>query len=396
MTARDAERIIGNLRYGIPPLGYLERFTVGRQSEIERLLGHLLQKWESALLIKSNYGSGKSHLLRLLREKALSEGFAVSFVSLDAQNGVNFGKMDSMMGAILRELEMPREGSGKGLGDTFDFVLAAAERTRASGENGQYWRDVTDGWKWDYTEELASPPLFIGLRAWATGEPEAREQVLDWFYEPENYRTQRRRLYNQLIRNLRNHFRDRRSEQQFYDDELFAFHTNGFQRCWETLDGLEGLLQAAGLKGLVILFDEFEDVLTNLRSFRQQEDAFWNLFLFLAGKRFSGKTYYAVTPDFADKCKALLMKKGRSDYDYEQFDRLPMFGMSPLDEKELNELGTRIADAHGCAYNYDPALVDRTTIWALVARIARTPMQDRSRYAIKEIVRLLDQIMEER
>ena len=218
----------------------------------------------------------------------------------------------------------------------------------------------------------------------------------DWFYEPENYRTQQRRLYNRLVRYLRGHFRDRRSEQQFYDDELFAFHTNGFQRCWETLDGLQGLLQAAGLKGLVMLFDEFEDVLTNLRSFRQQEDAFWNLFLFFAGKRFSGKTYYAVTPAFAEKCKSVLMKKGRLDYDYEQFDRLPMFGMSPLDETELYELGLRIVDAHALAYHYDPALVDRKAMRSLITRVARTPVQDRSRHAIKEVVGLLDQIMEER
>ena len=154
MTRMDAERIIGNLRIGIPPVGHLERFTVGRQSEIARLLGDLRQDRASALLIKSNYGSGKSHLLRLLREKALGEGFAVSLVSRDAQNGVNFGKMDSMMGAILRELEVPGDRSEKGLGGTFDFLHAASERARVSGENSEYWRDVTDNWKWDYTEEL--------------------------------------------------------------------------------------------------------------------------------------------------------------------------------------------------------------------------------------------------
>ena len=36
------------------------------------------------------------------------------------------------------------------------------------------------------------------------------------------------------------------------------------------------------------------------------------------------------------------MKKGRLDYDYEQFDRLPMFGMSPLDETELYELACEL------------------------------------------------------
>ena len=54
----------------------------------------------------------------------------------------------------------------------------------------------------------------------------------------------------------------------------------------------KGYYRPPGLRGCM-LFDEFEDVLTNLRSFRQQEDAFSDLFLFFAGKRFSGKP---ITP----------------------------------------------------------------------------------------------------
>ena len=58
------------------------------------------------------------------------------------------------------------------------------------------------------------------------------------------------------------------------------------------------MCSAAGLKGMVILFDEFEDVLTNINNINHKEAAFGNLFRFVSGDPFTGKTFYAVTPSF--------------------------------------------------------------------------------------------------
>ena len=67
------------------------------------------------LLVQGNSGSGKSHLLRYIRDHALSERYAVSFVTLDAKSGVRFNRMDQIMGAILRNIEIPPHLGPQGL-----------------------------------------------------------------------------------------------------------------------------------------------------------------------------------------------------------------------------------------------------------------------------------------
>jgi chromosomal replication initiation ATPase DnaA len=68
MESRQAQRVIESLRQGIPPEGHIRRFTVGRKSEIARLTTRLDKSESGALLLKANYGSGKTHLLRFIRE----------------------------------------------------------------------------------------------------------------------------------------------------------------------------------------------------------------------------------------------------------------------------------------------------------------------------------------
>jgi len=114
LTPIQAERALEDLRKGIPPTGLLEHFTVGRKTEIQWLDDHLVDDESYSLLLKANYGSGKSHLLQLIREKALNAGFAVSLVVLDAKSGVRFNRMDQIFGRILRNLEIEFEDGTTG------------------------------------------------------------------------------------------------------------------------------------------------------------------------------------------------------------------------------------------------------------------------------------------
>src|SRR5258708_73029 len=102
LTIPEAQHIVESLRKGIPPYGYIRHFTVGRESEIRQLSDRLQRSKPGVLLLKANYGSGKTHLLRFVRESALEAGYAVSFVELDAKSGVRFNKMDQILGAIWR------------------------------------------------------------------------------------------------------------------------------------------------------------------------------------------------------------------------------------------------------------------------------------------------------
>ena len=150
MNERQALKAVEELRKGIPPLGLIEHFTVGRKSEISELQQHLEKTDATVLLLKANDGSGKSHLLRLIREKALELRYAVSYVALDAKSGVRFNRMDQILGAILRTVEVPGNGSVAGVRGLFDFLGETIEKAR-SGSRSKFWANLTNEWEWDFS-----------------------------------------------------------------------------------------------------------------------------------------------------------------------------------------------------------------------------------------------------
>lgn len=176
---------------------------------------------------------------------------------------------------------------------------------------------------------------------------------------------------------------------------LSVFDVQGYAQCWAGLRDMLRLAKACEYSGFVILFDEYEDVVTNLTNVAHQESAFWNLFQFYSGKSFPGMTFYAVTPEFANKCKLKLLLKGRFDFDYDLFDRIPTFQMSPLETGELCELAEKIAQSHGVAYQWQPfEAMDRDDLMRIVHESENDPIQDRARQTIRRIVMCLDAQLE--
>lgn len=391
MDSSSAQRVIESLRKGIPPDGFVRHFTIGRTTEIDRLSGFLSDGDGSVLLLNANYGSGKTHLLRFIREEALDRNYIVSLVSLDAKSAVRFNRMDQIFGAVTRNIETPENPTCKGIRPFFDRISQLVVNQKG----GHFWKELSNNWKWDYSETLESPAIFVAIRAWATGNSEAVDKVEDFLYHPWVYRSQRKPLYIELVENLRRHFRDPRPDWMFYRDEVFWFHTQGHAQSWSGLRDLDRLAQAAGYSGLIILFDEFEDVITNIRNIAHQEAAFWNLFHFYSGNYFPGKTFYAVTPEFVEKCKGLLLERGRWDFDFSRFDSLPRFEMSPLRLDDLLALSDRIALVHGEAYNWDTTPIrNGKRLHDVIQKANAIQIQDRTRHAITTVVKHLDTLFQ--
>jgi hypothetical protein len=394
-----AERIVEQLRYGVPPPEHVRAFTVGRGAQLRALeesLGQPSDGKGSALLVKANYGSGKSHLLKVVREMALQAGYAVSLVVIDAQGGVRFNRMDTIFGAICRELEVANQPE-KGIGALFD-AFANIASSGMPRELQRIRERISSNGKWDLSDFLKSPALYVALRAWVrSGTQDVRDLVSDWFENPANYRGQRKRLYSGLVENLRGSFRDTRREWQFYADEVFAFHTGGHRQAWDALADFHTLALAAGLRGFVLLFDEFEDVIQNLNRRNLQEAAFLNLFRFFDGDRFPGMSYFAVTPDFVAKCKTELLQRGVYDFDYRRFDHLPFFEMEPIQRREFADLARRIRTVYGTAYDTEAErLVSDRNLDRVVDDLWTVRSPDRVRRAIQGVVKSLDDGLDER
>jgi hypothetical protein len=364
--------------------------TVGRQSEIARLESQLTGPDGTVLLVSANYGSGKTHLLRLVRELALAAGFVVSLVTLDANSAIRFNRMDQIFGALCRNLEIPNRPGEKGIRPFFRWL---EDQAGARGQSA-FWKELSNDWRWRLSDTLESRALFIALRAWIMGTRDTEDLVEDWLYQPWVYRTQRKKLYLELVDGLSSRFRDPRSESVFYAQDVFALHTQDYYQSWAALRDLHTLSSTGGFKGLVLLFDEFEDILTNLHNVAYQESAFRNLFQFYSGKLYPGKTFYAVTPAFVQKCKYRLHDKERWDFDYERFDELPTFEMSPLETVHLMELAGRIVAVHELAYGWESSRALGTVrLTEIVHTAARAQIQDRTRFAITSVVSELDRLM---
>lgn len=396
MTPGQALRAIEDLRKGIPPEGFVRHFTVGRKSEISALKQHLDEGTTTALLLKANWGSGKSHLLKFIRESALEAGYVVSWVTLAAKSGVRFNRMDQVYGYACRGLEVPNAPGAKGLRPFLDCVCQHIAEAKGNGGGGKLWTKLSSGGKWDFSDELQSPGFYIGLRAWATGVPEAQDLVENWFYNSQDFRGQRKVLYTGLVDGLRQYFRDPRKDWQFYADSVFVFLDQDYQQSWGALRDIHKLSVACGFRGLVILFDEYEDVITNLTHINHKEKAFWNLFEFYSGKKFDGMSMFAVTPEFAHKCKQVLLERDRWDYDYHRFETLPTFEMSPLKVSELEELAQRIMDTHALAYDWNPTRrITAAALHTIVSKAAAVTVEDRARHTITEVVKALDRRYDE-
>jgi hypothetical protein len=391
-----AEQIVERLRYGIPPSGHVRTFTVGREDQLTQLQASLSRGTDNpgALLLRANYGAGKSHLLRVTREIALELGYAVSLVEVNAQEGVRFNRMDTILGAVCRQIEVGADPDGRGIGQLFDRFCGTVS-ARELLPVRQSREAISANGKWDYSEALASPGMFVALRAWALAGDGSRELISDWLANPVNYRGQRKLLYRNLVEPIRTKARDPRAEWQFYADEVFLFHVAGHRHAWDALADLDLIAKASGLRGMILLFDEFEDVIQNLNRRDYQESAFMNLFRFFGGQRFPGMAYFAVTPDFVRKCKEELLSRGSWDFDYERFDNLPAFELESLTSSDGYQLAERIREVHGRAYGWDPArFIEDSALRALVDTLWRADSPDRVRRAIQGIVGELDSTMD--
>jgi hypothetical protein len=285
--------------------------------------------------------------------------------------------------------------SGKrGVGALFDAVKSVSPAS-LSADARRISESISRSGRWGYSNHLKSPGIQIAFRAWSIGGAEVRDLVEDWLSNPYNFRGQRKLLYQKLIADIADEFRDVPPEWRFYADESLVFHTRGHKQAWDAVSDYDAIAKAAGLRGLVLLFDEFEDVIQGLARRNYQEQAYLNLFQFFGGRLFPGMAYFAVTPDFVEKCKRELIQRGTYDFDFEQFDDLQRFQLDEITNEQFLELAVRIRFVHSRAYGWEAEeeLPD-DDLRERVNSLLSVPSPDRVRIAIQGIVEALDETLE--
>ena len=107
-------------------------------------------------------------------------------------------------------------------------------------------------------------------------------------------------------------------------------------------------------------------------------------------------SFFAVTPEFVFKCKHRLSTRDRLDERYVHLDKIPTFEMSPLEINHLKELAQKVRVIHGLAYDWDTNTNSiELGLNSIVERLGNIAVQNRTRQTIKEVVKFLDNQLQE-
>jgi hypothetical protein len=107
LDQRTAEVIISRLRTGLPPRQYTNLYSCGLEELMSSAKRHVFGSAANGVslvrFISGSWGSGKTHLFRLLTEEGFNSNFLVSIVEI-SKDSAPFNKFELVMGEIVRSL----------------------------------------------------------------------------------------------------------------------------------------------------------------------------------------------------------------------------------------------------------------------------------------------------
>ena len=132
LEQHEAERILESLRAGVPFAALAQKLPIGRSALLDRV-GAMLQTGRGGpLLVRANYGEGKTHFLQAVTGSALSAGHVVSAISISREAPLN--NLGALFKAVTTGTRTP--GSQRlGLAPLLDRLQARAPEVLASLEH---------------------------------------------------------------------------------------------------------------------------------------------------------------------------------------------------------------------------------------------------------------------
>lgn len=366
----QARAIIEGLRKGVVPTEYVSFFTVGRQDWlkfVEEDLDHFIEQGGGKVrFINGDYGDGKTHFMSVIQQIALQKKFASSFVVLTRETPIY--KFEIVYQEIVSQLR----GQFKGVG-----IRPLIEKWINENKNSDFQKLETD---LRQTEgmELSFANALLGLWQLSRSELEEKQRrgqeiLHQWF---EGKKVSKKDL-----------------------KEFYVFETLSKTSSKRFLQSLVAFLKVTEHKGLILLLDELETILSQGASTRNA--AYENVRLLMDNTEHTRylELFFSLIPD------VLLSEKGFKCYDA-LWSRVRSLGNSgeinyrstlidlhktPLETKELVNLGTSLRKIHEIAYRWDAeALVPLNLIEKICKQQEELGVLSEVRLFIKQIIRLLD------
>ncbi len=338
-SQRDREHIFERLRSGVVPERGLEAFAVGierQRAELQRLLDLATAGEGVFKFLRGGYGCGKTFMARVAVADAQQRGFATSFVVV-SDNDLPLYKFDAVYRKVVQELSTPSCPRGA-LGDIFDRWIAKVEKALIAAGADENAPDFDQRVEKRIEEDIVSltggkAPEDMGrvLRAMfalkQAGKLREAGALLSWLSGSENVSASEKKAAG--------------IKGDITSADAMAY-----------LQGVLGLVKAAGYEGLVIVIDEAETILRarqdvrgkSLNGIRQIIDA---------ADRYKGLLWiFTGTPELFD------MKRGVAGlqplHDRIRFQeegglvsmRQPQLLLKPFDRDRLKDVGLRLRELY--------------------------------------------------
>ncbi|GKT08955.1 BREX system ATP-binding domain-containing protein [Desulforhabdus sp. TSK] len=392
----QARAIIEELRKGSVPMDYVPFFTVGRENWltfIEDDLDHYIAEGGAKVrFINGDYGDGKTHFMSVIRHMALDKGFAVSFVVLSRE--VPMQKFEVVYREIIRQLRVPAYNNPKDILQGIRSLLDAW----VSNFHSDAHSNESPGLESTLLEKLRTTDENIrALAGMETNFANGLMSLLENRWKPlqegetEEDRTGVRELLYQWFEGEKVAKKDLKPFQIFE-----SLNKTNSKRLFSSL---VAFLRYLGCKGLILLLDELESVITQSTSVRNT--SFENVRLLIDNTEQAQHLhiFFSIIPD------VLLSEKGFKSYDA-LWSRVRSIGegkrlnyrsilidlhKTPLETAELIELGLILRRIHEISYRWDAKeLVKESLLEQLCLYQKQMGLLSEVRLFIKGVIRVLD------
>ncbi len=366
LTRRQARKVIEVVgSAGQPPEWGFQFFSAGLDPYLKVLeedyLKSLVREGGSSFkMVVGTYGGGKTHFLYSVRELAWKHGFLVSYCPL-SPNDSPFYKLEKVYRAVVANLMRPL---------TPDELLAGSEKGMVPFLKAVH-QDVIEGLQADQVPDEARAERLHAIAADATRDLEnpnfgrAVRAALDALTDD------RRETFEEAVRYLQVDGYDRAIHR-----ELGILHAVERGQAFSMLRSLVAFIRALNYNGLVILFDEVEQVgamlskqkemmLSNLREMVDQcgSASFANVMVFYAIPN-----EHFLTEGRSPAYEAL-RQRIQTVFDYTNPTgvkiRLDRLGRDP--RALMIEIGTRLASVYETAYDVEFPLERKGQVVSVLA-----------------------------
>lgn len=283
MEKFEARQVIESLRSGVSSRHLGAIFSYGREAALERV-GRDLERVQAEgdtlpLVVKGNFGNGKTHFLNIIARQAEEMNFAVSFVPLSKETP--FDKMDRLYRRAVAGLYLP--------GHSQPGFLSLLEALRPGSLEAEELLK--------YTARNLHPKLESVLKNYLEGSGDAYNQYI-----------LASDLAGDFIPNAQLKSIHRLNFGKALPLSPFKVKENSF----DYFRFLSQLIRACGFAGWVILFDEFEQLM--YLGITARANAYLNAARFMSPS-YGLTATYTVFSASSNLWSELIWKQKNSDYD---------------------------------------------------------------------------------